>query len=135
MDIANWLQLSYWFSLITPPFRPVSFITALIALAVFFAGGIALKVLAKQKRKNPPLSRGLTRLARPFFFFSILGFFLLWFRQLGAAVLSARFWLAFIFAVAAVWFTLVLRGVLRTYKGEYERLQEKRKDEEYLPRK
>lgn len=135
MSLANILHLSYWFSISTPPFRQGSFVATLIVLGIFFVGGIALKILAKQKRAHPPLARGLSRLARPLFFFAILGFVLVWFRQLGAAVLSARFWMFLVFAIAAVWFGLVLKSMLKTYKDEYARIEQRRKYEEYLPRK
>lgn len=135
MNITNLLHVSYWFSLTTPPFRRFSFIAVLSILALCLVGAIALRVAANQKRKNPPLARGLVRLARPLFFFSILGAVLIWFRELGATVVSARFLLLLIFMIALAWFVLVLKGVLKTYQSEYELLKEKRKYEEYLPRK
>lgn len=135
MSIFNMLKISYWFSLTTPPFRQGSFIAALTVIGLFFAGAIALKVAAKHKRENPPLSRGLARLARPLWFFSILGFALVWFREIGASIISARFWFALIFVVAAVWFGALLRGLLKTYQGDYTKIEERRKYEEYLPKR
>lgn len=135
MGFANLLALSYWFAIYTPPFRQPSFVAALIVLGMLFAAGVVLKVLAKRKKINPPLARGLSRLAKPLFFISISGFILAWVRQLGAGILSARFWFALIFLITVAWFALVLRSVLRKYKIEYTQMKERWKYEKYLPKK
>lgn len=134
-SFANALKLSYWLAISTPPFQQVSFIVAIVALTLCAAAAIALRILAQKKRANPPLARGLRRLSRPLFFLAILGFILVWFRELGAAILSARALLALIFVIAAVWFALILRSTLRTYQSEYQRLQEEKKYRAYLPKK
>lgn len=134
-SFANALKLSYWFSISTPPFRQVSFIVVIAVLTLCATAAIALRIMAQKKRANPPLARGLRRLSRPLFFLAILGFILIWFRQLGAAILSARALFAFTFIIALAWFIWILRGVLSTYKAEYARLQEERKYREYLPKK
>lgn len=135
MGFTNLLALSYWFAIYTPPFRKSSFVMALVLLGILFATGVALKILAKRKKINPPLARGLSRLARPLFFISISGFILAWVRQLGAGILSARFWFALIFLITLAWFALVLRSVLRKYKVEYTQMKERWKYEQYLPKK
>lgn len=134
-SFANPLKLSYWLAISTPPFRQVSFIVVVAVLTLCAAAAIALRILAQKKRANPPLARGLRRLSRPLFFLAILGFILIWFRQLGAAILSARVLLALIFVIAVVWSVWILRGVLSTYQAEYARMQEERKYREYLPKK
>lgn len=133
--MSNLLHFSYWFATFTPPFRKSSFIITLIVLGLFFAGGIVFKVLAKKNKVNPPLARGLSRLARPLLFFSIASFVLVWFRQLGAGIISARAWLVVIFLIAVVWFVFSLRAMLKTYKAEYQKISERRKYEAYLPKK
>lgn len=134
-SFANALKLSYWLAITTPPFRPVSFIVAIVMLALCAAAAIALRILAQKKRANPPLARGLRRLSRPLFFLAILGFILIWFRQLGAAILSARALFALIFVITLAWLVWILRSTLRTYKAEYQRLLEEKKYRAYLPKK
>lgn len=135
MNITNILTLPYWFAFSTPPFRQPSLAIILILLTAFFAGGIALKIIAKKNKSNPPLSKGLRRLSRPLFFFSILGLILVGCRQVGAAILSSRSWILLILVIAAVWFALISRATFKTYKTEYEKIKERRKYEEYLPKK
>lgn len=134
-SLANVLKLSYWFAISTPPFRTVSFIVVVMVFGLCAVAAVALRILAQKKRANPPLARGLRRLARPLFFLAILGLILVWFRQLGAAVLSARAGLVLILVIALVWFAFILRAMLRTYKTEYSRLQEEQKYRSYLPKK
>lgn len=135
MSFGNLFKLSYWFAVATPAFARTSFIIALVIIGVIFATGIAFRIIANKRRNNPPLKKGLIRLSRPFFFLAIVSFIFVWFRQLGAVILSARVWLALIDIIAALWFGFVLRAVLRSYKIEYARLQEKWKYQEYLPKK
>lgn len=135
MDIANILTLSYWFAIITPSFKQRSLIIALVILAIFLGIGVFLRVLSRSRKSNPPLCRALVRVSRPFLFFSITGFILVWFRQLGAAVLSARFWLAFVFVISATWFVCVFIKVRKSYGREYERLETEKKYKEYLPKR
>lgn len=134
-SFTNALKLSYWFALSTPPLKRTSFIVALVGLGVFFAVGVALRVMAGKRRSNPPLARGLRRSARPFFFFSLLGVVLVFFRQLGALILSARFWMAFILAITVAWLVWILRTFLKSYKIERARLEQERKYREYLPKR
>ena len=135
MSLVNLLHRSYWFAVATPPFLRASFIIVLVIIGAIFVTGIVLRIIANKKRNNPPLKNGLIRLSRPFFFLAIVLFILVWFRQLGAVILSARAWLALIVIIAGLWFGFALRVVLRSYKVEYARLQEKWKYQEYLPKK
>lgn len=135
-SFANVLKFSYWLAIATPPLRQLSFIVLLIILVLVFALGIVLRVGARQRRRtNPPLAKGLQRLARPFFFFALLGLFLVFTRQMGAAVLSARIWLAAVFIIALVWGIWVARLVWKTYPAETQRLEELRKYQAYLPKR
>lgn len=135
-SFANVLKLSYWFAISTPPLTRPSFIVLLVILVLFFALGIVLKMGARKRRRtNPPLAKGLQRLARPFFFFALVGLLLMFTRQLGAAVLSARIWLAAVFVIALLWGTWVIRSVWRNYQAEVKRLEEQRKYQAYLPKR
>ncbi|HBO99876.1 MAG: hypothetical protein UX17_C0031G0011 [Parcubacteria group bacterium GW2011_GWC2_45_7] len=135
MNIANIVKLSYWFSVATPPFRQSSFAVALVVLGILFAAGIVLRVMANKKRANPPFARGLRNLSRPLFLLSILGIVFVFFRQLGALILSARVWMLALFIIAAVWFAFILKNFLRNFKLEFEKLQAEKKYKEYLPKR
>lgn len=135
MQLTNLTHPSYWFAIITPPFKTVSFYITLGCLIALALSGIVLRIVAKRMKENPPLSRGLFRLARPLFFVSLLGIIFFAFRQMGAAVLSARVWLLVISLIAVVWFVMVLRSVRRKYRVEYQRLREEQKYRAYLPKK
>lgn len=135
MNFTNIFQRSYWFAVSTPPFAQTSLIVALLILIAFFMAGVILRIISKRKRENPPLSRGLFRLARPCFFVAILGLIFTAFRQMGAAVLSARFWMLLIDLIGLIWFVMVARMVRSTYAAQFTKLQEVRKYQEYLPKK
>lgn len=135
MSLTNLLTLSYWFSISTPPLRRASFIIAIIILVLIFAVGVALRTMARYKKWNPPLSKGLRGLARPCFFFSIFTAILISFRELGAMVVSARFLILLILAITITWFAVILRVMLKNYQTEYNKLQNKWKYEAYLPKK
>ena len=135
MNLLNLFNLSYWFSVYTPALRLSSFVVVVIIVALFLAAGIVLRVLSSRKKDNPPLSRGLARLSRPFWLFTAFMLVLIWCRQVGAVILSARGWMLLIFLIAAFWFAVILKSVLKTYKQEYARLTERKKYEAYLPKK
>lgn len=135
MSIANLSNLSYWFAIVTPGFKQWSLIIAIVMLAVVLVIGIAARVLARSRKSNPPLCRALVRASRPFLFFAITGFILVWFRQLGAAVLSARFWLVFVFVISVIWFVWIFIKVRKNYEREYERLEAEKKYKAYLPKR
>jgi ACR3 family arsenite efflux pump ArsB len=135
MNITNLLDASYWFAVYTPPLRRSSFIIVVVILVAFFVAGIVLKHLAKKVKNNPPLSRGLRKIAKPLFLFSLLGLLLTWFRQVGAGILSARAWTLLIFITALIWFVVILRDFLKTHQAEYNRFKEEQKYKEYFPKK
>ncbi|MBI2552021.1 hypothetical protein HYW17_01830 [Candidatus Uhrbacteria bacterium] len=135
MQFTNLLHLSYWFAVYTPPLRRFSFIAAIIVVALFIGGGIVFKILSRRKKDNPPLARGLSKLSRPFWFFAAFMLILIWSRQVGAVILSARGWTLLIFLITVSWFAVILKGVLKNYKREYAQLAERKKYEEYLPKK
>lgn len=135
MQFSHLIQLSYWFSIFTPPFRSTAFIVAVVIFALCFLGGIALRIVPRRKQLPAPLIKILVRVSRPLFFFSILGGLLLWFRQVGAAILSARALLLLIFLIAAVWFVLMLRGSLKRYRSELALLEQQRAYKLYLPKR
>lgn len=135
MSFGNLLKLSYWFSISTPPFGRTSLIIAAVILGVVFLGAVALRIAAKRFQGNAPLTRGLVRLSRPLFFLSIMGFLLFSFRELGAAILGARFWVALILLISIVWIVLVERSFLKTYRFEYEKIKQVEKYKEYLPKR
>lgn len=135
MSITNLLRFSYWFSVHTPPFGRVAFIITLVVLGALLGIAIVLRVFARQYTLNPLLVRGLLRSTKPFFFSAILGLVLTAFRQLGAAVLSARFWMVLVLGVGIAWFGMVFYKLRGTYDAEYARLQAEKKYKEYLPKR
>ena len=135
MNFANLLKVSYWFAITTPPLTKIALIIMLSFLVLVLALGIFLRVFSNTKRSNPLLAKSLKRIARPFFFCAIMGFLLVWFRQLGAAILSARFWPALILIISTVWFALVFLAVRKRYDAEYSRMEQEKKYKEYLPKR
>ena len=134
-SFANPLKLSYWLAISTPTFSRGSLIIALSALILVLATAVALRVLAHKKSGNPPLARFARRAARPLFFLAILGLLLVWFRQLGAAILSARFLMALILLIALLWLVVILRAFRKTYRAELARLASEHQYRAYLPKK
>ena len=112
-----------------------SFIVALILLGMLFALALLLRALARRQKENRPLTRALLRISRPLLFCSIVNFMLLGFRELGAAVLSARIWPALVDAISVIWFALVFQAIRLSYTEETARLEDQRKYREYLPKK
>ena len=135
MAFKHLLDLSYWFAIFTPPFRKTAFIIAVMIFALCFIAGIVLRIVPRRRQMPPPLVKILARVSRPFFFFSILGAFLAWFRQVGAAILSARAALLLIFLIAAVWLGLILRGSFKRYRSELAVLEQQRAYKSYLPKR
>ncbi len=135
MAFRHLLDLSYWFSVFTPPFRTTAFIIAVTVFAVCFLAGIALRVVPRKKQLPPPLVKILVRASRPLFFFSILGALLVWFRQVGAAVISVRALLLLIFLITVAWLTVILRGAFKRYGKELAALEQQRAYKSYLPKR
>lgn len=135
MNITNLAHLSYWFSVHTPPFGRVSFIIALVILGGLFALAILFRVFSREYAPNPLLARGLRRIARPFFFTSITGLIFVGIRQLGAAVLSSRFWMVLILGIGIAWFVMIFRALRGTYEAQITQFQAEKKYREYLPKR
>lgn len=135
MSITHLLHLSYWFAVITPPFGRVSLVIILVLFGGLFAVAILLRVFAREYAPNPLLARGLSRIAKPFFFVSIACLILIVFRQLGAAVLSARFWIFLVLGIGIVWFVVIFRVLRGTYEAEVVKFQAEKKYREYLPKR
>lgn len=135
MALKHLLNFSYWFSIFTPPFRSTAFIVAVVIFVLCFLAGIVLRIVPRRKQLPPPLFKILVRVSRPLFFFSILGGFLLLFRQVGAAILSARAWPLLIFLITAVWLGVMLRGLLKRYRSELALLEQQRAYKSYLPKR
>ena len=135
MSITNLLHLSYWFAVRTPPFGRVSFIIVLVILGGLLALAILLRVFSREYAPNPLLARGLHRIARPFFFTSITGLIFIGIRQLGAAVLSSRFWMVLIFGAGIAWFVVIFRALRGTYESQIAQFQAEKKYREYLPKR
>ncbi len=135
MQFAHFVQLSYWFSVFTPPFRPGAFIALVVMLGVCFLAGIALRVVPRKKQMPAPLVRIFARASRPLFFFSILGTLLVWFRQIGAAILSVRALLLLIFLITVAWLAVILRGSCGRYRSDLATLEKQRAYKSYLPKR
>ena len=135
MAIINLLHTSYWFAITTPPPSRAALILLVSFFVLVFAVGIFLRVFSNKRRTNPLLAKALKRISRPLFFCAIMGLILVWFRELGAAILSARFWLALIFIISAVWFALVFYAIRKRYDDEFTRLEQEKKYKEYLPKR
>lgn len=135
-DLSNIVRFSYWLALSTPPFRRLSLFIMLALLAGVFAVGLILRFAAKGRRHHdPPLAKALMRMARPLFFFAVLGALFVAFRQLGALVLSARIWLMLTAAIAVAWGTAVFRRVHKTLGTDRARLQADVTYKQYLPKR
>ena len=135
MQFTNLLPLSYWFAVRTPPFGRVSFIIALVIFGGLLALGILLRIFSAHYAPNPLLTRGLRRIAKPFFFTSIAGLILIGIRQIGAAVLSSRFWLLFVLGAGIAWFVVIFRSLRGTYESDIAKFQAEKKYREYLPKR
>ena len=135
MAITNLLHVSYWFAITTPPLTKIALIAILSFFILILALGVFLRVFSKTKRSNPLLAKSLKRISRPLFFCAIMGLILVWFRNLGAAILSARFWLALILIISTVWFALVFYALRKRYDAEYARLEQEKKYKEYMPKR
>ena len=135
MAIINLLHVSYWFAITTPPLSRLALILSTAFFALIFVAGILMRVFASKRKNNPLLSKAVKRISRPLFFCAVMGLILIWFRELGAAILSARFWLALILAISAVWFALVFRIIRKRYAAEYARMEQEKKYKEYLPKR
>jgi len=135
MHLTNFIRFSYWLSFFTPKFSTTALVVAVIVLGLFFIGATVLRIVAGRKKTNPPLAKGLRRLSRPLFFFSLFELGLVGCRQLGAAVLSSRLIMFAIFVISVVWLVFSVRALLRSYTREYQKLLETRKYQAYLPKK
>ncbi|MDO8505107.1 MAG: hypothetical protein Q7S48_00795 [bacterium] len=135
MQFTNLLHLSYWFSVHTPSFGRVSFIIALVVLGALLAVAILLRVFSREYAPNPLLARGLRRISKPFFFMSITGLAFVGVRQVGAAVLSSRFWMVFILGGGFAWFVVIFRSLRSTYENEIAKFYAQKKYKEYLPKR
>lgn len=135
MSLTNLLHWSYWLAITTPPFRRTALIVAVAVLILCGVVGVIFRVIARRLKSNPPLTKGLVRLSRPLLFLALTGLIWIWFRQLGAAILSARAWLFLIGLIAVVWVIWIIRSTRKTYHTELARLQDEKKYREYLPKR
>ena len=135
MHVGNILKLSYWFAINTPSFSNGSLIVMTVVLVGICAIAIVLRVFARQYASNPLIAKGLYRVTKPFLFTAILGGVFVAFRQLGAAVLSMRFFIFLTIVIGIAWFAGSFHAVRKKYVGEYARLEQSKKYREYLPKR
>ena len=128
------LSIHYWIDLRPADITPIFFTILGVKLAVFFAAGIVLRVLAGRKRKNPPLFRVLTRIARMLFTISFVGVVFYFFDYEGVYALSARFWWLLIAAGVIVWTVFIILDIVKRYPAEKRVLAERLRREKYLPK-
>jgi hypothetical protein len=132
--LKNLLSLNYWFSLQPPDMRPLFLRLSLGFFLIILGGGVVLRLLASFWRRNPPLSRFLKRLSKPFFFLSLLGYLFLFFKRESIYFLGARFWFLFLGLGFLVWVLVLIVKFLKTYPKEQQAIEKERQFKKYFQR-
>jgi len=134
-----WLQQfllpGYWFWFTPKVLSRPMFIALAAVFGAFIAASIVIRAAAARKRGSLYWKEGAPRVASPLLWTGLLGLLYVWFRQEQIYFFSARFWLAALAAVFAVWMGLAVRRIAKDIPKRAAEFAEKARIEKYLPKK
>lgn len=127
------ITLDFWFNPNPPSLSTVGFAVLGILILAIFACGVAMKIVGRLRRANPPLHRVLARAGRAEITIAVIGAVLFFLDYEMIMFVSARFWWLLLAVGAIVWKVFIIKDALKRYPAEKKALAERMAREKYLP--